>query len=431
MPDQLEDIELRSEEVQEILTKVPHWMIRWGSTLFLSLIVMILALSWIIKYPDIITSTVIVTTEIPPQREYARITGDIQNIFVNDGEEVVKNQPLAILENTADYKDIFYLKQLIDTIQIRSKFFEFPVDDIPILILGDIDIQYALFENSYIRYQLDKQLQPFSNQAQAGRVTLSELQGRLRNMEFQKNLNENELKIAQRNEKRYKDLFEKGSVAEVEYERERSNLLQAERNFENMDIQISQLKEAISTAGSSSKGIEIDRIRQEKTAFKEVIQAFNQLKKSIEDWELQYLLQSSMDGKVSFLNNWVENQSVNAQDHLFTIVPSENSNYVAQLKAPARNSGKIEIGQQVNIKLENYPNIEYGVLEGQVQSISLIPDVDGNYLIKVSLPEDLTTSYNIKIDFKQEMQGTAEIITEDLRLLDRLFYQFKEIIDRE
>ena len=78
MPNQLEDIELRSEEVQDILTRVPHWMIRWGSTLFLGLIVMILALSWIIKYPDKITSTALVTTEIPPQKEYARITADIE-----------------------------------------------------------------------------------------------------------------------------------------------------------------------------------------------------------------------------------------------------------------------------------------------------------------------------------------------------------------
>ena len=55
----LKDIELRSEEVQEILTKVPNWMIRWGNTLFLFLIVLLLALSWLVKYPDIITSEAI------------------------------------------------------------------------------------------------------------------------------------------------------------------------------------------------------------------------------------------------------------------------------------------------------------------------------------------------------------------------------------
>ena len=42
----IDQIELRSEEVQEILTKVPNWMIRWGNTLFLVLIGMLLLLSW-------------------------------------------------------------------------------------------------------------------------------------------------------------------------------------------------------------------------------------------------------------------------------------------------------------------------------------------------------------------------------------------------
>lgn len=36
MSDLLDNIELRSEEVQEILTRVPNWMIRWGSVLFFS-----------------------------------------------------------------------------------------------------------------------------------------------------------------------------------------------------------------------------------------------------------------------------------------------------------------------------------------------------------------------------------------------------------
>ena len=51
----LDNIELRSEEVQEILEKVPHWMIRWGNVLFLALIVLLLVISWFVKYPDVIT----------------------------------------------------------------------------------------------------------------------------------------------------------------------------------------------------------------------------------------------------------------------------------------------------------------------------------------------------------------------------------------
>ncbi|MGB5553402.1 MAG: HlyD family secretion protein, partial [Flavobacteriaceae bacterium] len=97
---------------------------------------------------------------------------------------------------------------------------------------------------------------------------------------------------------------------------------------------------------------------------------------------------------------------------------------------PLQNSGKIQPGQRVNIKLQNYPETEFGMLNGKVKSISQTPDSDGFYLVDVSLPKTLITSYNKEIEFKQEMRGTAEIITEDLRLLERFFYQFKQLLDK-
>jgi len=92
--------------------------------------------------------------------------------------------------------------------------------------------------------------------------------------------------------------------------------------------------------------------------------------------------------------------------------------------------GKIKIGQTANIKLENFPDNEFGTLKGEVKHISLLPNKDGLYLIDVSLPEKLITSYNKEIPFKQEMRGMVEIITEDLRLIERFFYQFKNLADR-
>ena len=135
----IEQIELRSEEVQEILTKVPHWMIRWGNSVFFLLIILLLALSWFIKYPDIINSDAIITTEIPPEKEYARASGKIDTIFVNDGQEILKREPLAIIENTANYQDVFFLKSIIDSITIQKQAFYFPIEKMPILFLGDIE----------------------------------------------------------------------------------------------------------------------------------------------------------------------------------------------------------------------------------------------------------------------------------------------------
>tara|TARA_R110001583_G_scaffold94649_5_gene238323 strand:- start:2219 stop:3511 length:1293 start_codon:yes stop_codon:yes gene_type:complete len=430
MSDKLNDIELRSEEVQEILTTVPHWLIRWGNVLFLTLILLLLFLSWFVKYPDIILSEGLITTEIPPQKEYAKITGKLDAILVEDKEQVNNNEVLAIIENTANYKDVYKLKSVIDTIQINNKAFDFPLNEMPILFLGDIEAQYALFENSYIQYQLNKELQPFSNEAFANRYSVSELNSRLRNLQSQKSINKTEVDIKNKNLIRYKKLFDKGVISAQDYENNQLEFAQAERNYKNIESSISQIREGISNAQKTTKGTEINKIKEEMTLLKHVIQSFNQLKKAIKDWEYQYVLKSDIKGQVAFLSYWNENQTVNQGDLVFTIIPSENSSFIAKLKTPVQNSGKIKIGQNVNIKLENYPDAEFGVLNGVVKNMSLIPNKEGLYLIDVELPKSLITSYNKKIEFRQEMRASAEIVTEDLRLIERFFYQFRQVLSR-
>ncbi len=426
----LDNIELRSEEVQEILEKVPHWMIRWGNVLFLSLIVLLFIISFFVKYPDIIISEAMVTTQIPPQKKFANISGKLDAILVSDNDTVKGNQPLAIIENTANYKDVLKLKNIVDTIHINNKSFDFPIDSVPILFLGDIESTYAIFENSYIQYQLNKELKPFSNEALANQNSISELKRRLRSLYSQEEIGKTELSFKKKDLKRSKLLFDKGVISAKEYEDKQLEYAQAERNYRNFESSISQIKEAISNANKTSKGTEINRIKEEMTLLKNVIQSFNQLKKVIKDWEYRYVLKSDIEGKVSFLDVWSINQTVNQGDLVFTVIPSQNSSFIAKLKTPSQNSGKIKIGQNVNIKLENYPDTEFGVLNGIIKRISLIPDEEGNYFIDVKLPEKLITSYNKEIEFKQEMRGVAEIITEDLRLIERFFHQLREVFSR-
>lgn len=425
----LDNMGLRSEEVQEILTKVPHWMIRWGNVLFLSIILLLLLISWFVKYPDIITSEAIVTTQIPPEKEYANISGKLDTILVSDNDKVKSNQPLAIIENSAKYKDVFKLKKIVDSIKINNREFNFPINSFQVLFLGDIESTYALFENSYIQYQLNKQLQPFSNESLANRYSISELKRRLNGLYSQKEINKTELSFKEKDLKRSKSLFDKGVISAKDYENKQIEYAQAKRNYKNFESSISQTREAISNANKTSKGTEINRIKQEMTLLKSVIQSFNQLKKAIKDWEYRYILKSNINGTLSFLNVWSDNQSVNQGDLVFTVIPSENSSFVAKLKTPSQNSGKIKIGQKVIVKLENYPDTEFGALNGVVNRISLIPDKEGNYYLDVELPKKLITSYNKEIDFKQEMRGTAEIITEDLRLIERFFYQLRNVFN--
>jgi multidrug resistance efflux pump len=421
-------IELRSEEVQEILTRVPHWMIRWGSVVVLLILVSLFFVSWLVKYPDVISTPIVITTTIPPEKLVAKVTGKIEVILVNDRATILKNTPLAVIENSANYNDVFLLKSIVDTINIDKN--KFPFEKLKSSQLGEIESLFALFQKESIADDLNTKLQPYKVEGTAQNYETIQLQERLNLLESQKDINQSELALQKIDLDRYETLYKKGIIATQEIEKQRLIYLQSQKNYRGILSSISSLKSSLNELKKNSKTTQINENKENVNLERNVIQSFYQLKKAIKDWELNYVLRSSIDGKVSYLQLWAANQTVNAGDNVFAVIPTNESGYIGKVKAQAQNSGKIKIGQTVNIRLANYPDREFGIVTGTIKAISLTPDKDGNLLIDVSLPNGLKTSYNKQIVFQQEMTGSADIVTEDLRLLERLLYQFRDVFKR-
>ena len=422
------EIELRSEEVQDILTKIPHWIIRWGSLVVLVILLLLFLVSWMVKYPDIITTEITITTQIPPEKLVAKTSGKIQAILIDDKKIVNENTPLAVIENAANYKDVFLLKAITDTISLSNS--KFPFEKLQAAQFGEIENSFAMFQKEYIASELNKQLQPYKVESSAQSFESKQLRERLQLLEGQKEINQSELKLLKTDVERYEKLFKKGIISAQEIEKQRLIYLQAEKNYKSLLSSILQLKSSINELNRSSKTTVINESTTSINLERSVMQSFYQLKKAIKDWELNYVFRSSVKGTVSFLQIWSENQTINTGENMFAIIPSTEKGYIGKVKAVAQNSGKLQIGQKVNIRLANYPDREFGVIEGKLKTISLTPDKEGNLLLNIELPNGLQTSYKKQINFQQEMTGTADIVTEDLRLLERLLYQFRDVFRR-
>lgn len=427
---QASNIVLRSEEVQEILTRVPHWMIRWGNIIILVILLTVMLFAYIIKYPDMIATQITITTQNPPEKLVARTSGKIDKILVEDRVEVKPNTPLAIIQNTANYNDVFKLKECIDTISINKTQFNFPFEKFSVMQLGEIQNAFTIFEKDYVAYDLNRDLKPFSIEKNAQSLELNQLKERLLIAEQQYEISLEELELKKKEFARQKHLFEKGIISAQESENSKRDYLQTEKNVKNISSQLSQMRSSINDLNRNSGNTRVNETKENINLLRDVLQSFNQLKKAINDWELAYVLRSSVKGQVSFMQIWVENQTINAGEQVFTIVPTDNKNYIGKVKAPAQNSGKIKVNHDVNIRLANFPDREFGIIKGKVKSISLTPDKEGNLLIDISLPNGIETSYEKKIIFQQEMSGTADIVTEDLRLIERLLYQFRDVFNR-
>lgn len=422
--------ELRSEEVQDILTKVPHWMIRWGTVLLFAIILMLFFVSWFIKYPDVVNTEIVITTNIPPEKIVSKTSGRIEAILVKDKSIVSKNSTLAIIENTANYKDVFLLKSIVDHYNINDTKKAFPFSHLKNIQLGEIESAYAAFQKDYQAQELNHDLQPFEVENRAQNSENIQIKERLDILQQQKVINESELQLQKNDVTRFETLFNKGIISTQEMEAKKLSYLQAQKNYKSLLSSISQLKSSLIDNTKSGQNSQISGTKEEVNLSRNMSQSFYQLKKVIKDWELAYTLKSSVSGVVTFLQVWTENQTINVGDNVFSIIPDSKNGFVGKVKAPALNSGKIKIGQRVNIRLANFPDREFGVLKGRIRNISLVPDKDGNLLLDVSLPNGLETSYKKQIIFQQEMKGSAEIVTEDLRLLERILYQFKNIFEQ-
>ncbi|WP_326982138.1 HlyD family efflux transporter periplasmic adaptor subunit [Chryseobacterium sp. MYb264] len=425
--DILDNIELRSESVQDILTQPPHWMIRWGNTLIFIILLLILVMSYIIKYPEFIPAPVIVTSQNPPEKIEARNNLKIEKILIKDHQNVKKDQVLMVLQSTANYKDVLELKKYVDAMT-PNNLSSFPVHEISHYKLGELQGDYNNFAKAFQDEQLFTRLQPYAPENLAANQSISEYRGRIITLKQQKNLEQAKYDLTRKNYQRSQELFNQGIIAAVEMENEKIKYLQAQQNLENINISLSQMEEAISNFNKTKSGAAINTEKDKITYSSQTLQLFEQLRKSLNQWEQNYLIISSTDGMASFQQFFGENQFIKMGDAIVSILPKNKDKLVGRMSVPAANSGKIRQGEKVLIKLDNYRFQEYGIVEGKVQNISLSPDKDGNYYVDITLPKGLRTSYNKNLIFDKELRGSAEIVTEDLRLIERFFYQIRKLL---
>ena len=428
--EELKNINLRSDDVQEILNRPPRWIVQWGTTVILSIIVMLLAGSWFFKYPDIVHSTIVVTTENPPAPIIARANGKIDQLFVKDNQKVAEGQVLAVIENTANYKDILELEERLDAI---------PSDSLKQFLhsgilnenykLGGLQSEYATFLKKLEDYQHFRELNYHQQKIQSQKEELIKYENRYNRLLNQKQITEQEYRLIQKQFSRDSALYARQVIAEAAFEKAESALLRKKYELEQSEISLSNTRIEISKIEQNILDLKLEYSKQQSELKIAISEALDNLKASIKKWKHQYYLASPIEGTVTFTTFWSENQSVREGERVMTIVPQNQGEIIGKLTLSFRGSGKVEKGQRVNIKFTNYPYLEYGMVKGIVRSISMVPQ-DQSYIVEVSLPDSLTTFYGKKLNFTQQMQGKAEIITEDKRLLEQVLRPIQFVFAR-
>lgn len=425
----IENIELRSEAFQEILGNVPHWILRIGIYIITFILVVLIVGSIIFKYPDTISTTIKLTGSTPTSAVVARSSGKIKELYVNNDQIVKKKDYLAIIENTASTKDILILKQFILQLNIGfNTTITIPPKD---LNLGSIQSLYSNFYTTLCDYNELFQLDYYNQKIDLMKNRILKYTNYYKNIAGQRRIVEDQMTLNKSQFKRDSLLFEKDIISKEQLENTHKQYLQSCLSVENIitsiqntEIQLNELKENL-------LDIEYQYIDKKNKLETQLHIYVYELNTQIQTWELDYVLVSPIEGTISFTNYWVQNQNINAGETAFTIVPDKVNQIFGKAQMPVARSGKVKIGQKVNIHFENFPDNEYGIVKGIVKKISLVPSVTPDnisyYTVEIDLPNGLLTTYQKQLPYMMEMQGQADIITENLSILQRFLLPLRKI----
>lgn len=420
--EEYDEIELRHEDVQEILGTPPAWIIRWGTSVVLIGICLLFIVGWIVKYPDIIHAQVQVTTEVPPISVVARTTGYLSKLLVKENDTVRAGDLLVVLQSSARYEDVLKLEKSMTELEVLTpSVIESYEADLG-LNLGELQMNYSGFT------QILKELQ-FKKEENFISQTVSQFDSQIKNYERliktekDKQLTaEKNLQLAKNRFNEKQKLYTQSVISRNDLEDAKKEEYRYEQDVKNIRSTIEQLNGQILNVRKNILDAQQTTKETSSTKYVGLIEAMSQLKSAIEKWKQTYLLTAPSDGRVSFFNNyWAENQNIREGAAVMAIVPPNGSGIVGMVELPLAISGKVSEGQRVVMKFDSYPYDKYGFVQGQVLSKALLPRDNKTISVRVALPHRLKTNRGYELKFDQQMLGSAEIITEERRFIERMF----------
>jgi multidrug resistance efflux pump len=397
-----------------------------GATVIMFLLLLFLAGTWFIRYPEVLKGAVLVTTAAPTLKVVSEGEGRMMRLLVTNGSMVRKGDVLAEMENRTRLENTPMLQNLLRETQL---FLQNPKRSIQ---LPNDSLTGAIYKLMYLHlanitaisnlqtddYHAITRIQPeATNRSLAPIATGKQTQKRLE----PRGLSQYFRWLPDRSK-----LFSEGIYSRTEFQKKENEYLGKRREQEDYAENMIKNDLKITEIEAELKTVEYAFLEKQRFHLAEMAMAVRNIENGLRNWQEQYLILAPSDGRLAYLQNLAENQFVKAGETLFAIKPAQED-FVAMVDIPVRGMGKAKVGQTVILKLDDYPFQEFGTIEGKVVSMAPSTDVK-TYRMMVALPNGLRSSYHRDFVCKSEMAGSVEIITDDMRLFERAFYGIRKLV---
>jgi len=418
----------QSDEISDIVERMPITFGRWVAIAVIIFSLFLLIFGWIIKYPDSVVGQIQINSDYAPIKLVANSSGKIKLLQYKAQDHIEEGAYIAVIQNSAVTESVRLIDSLLNNFDpnqhLLSEYKEYFPDKVS---LGDLNMDYysflSAFKNQYdylIANIYDIQIKTIEDDIKWKKQLL-------KNTNEMLSTNKERLNISEKWHEKDVLLTDNKIMAEYELDNSKNSLLSTKYNLQALNKEISSVEMQISNSRNELQRLMVEKNEKEKQLLMTLLSSYYGLRDKIKQWEQKFVLVAPFDGKVEFLKFLYEDQFIQAGEEIFSIVPQENI-IEGQMHLPSVGAGKVQIGNRVIIKLDNYPYLEFGSINGSVKSISLTTQqykseqtTLNTYLVTVELPHGLITNYGDTLNFKHELTGIGNIVVRDRRLIERMF----------
>ena len=426
---ELKNIDIREEYYTDTHQMKPAWWMRWGILTVFIILFILIALGYVVQYPDVIYAEFKFTTNKPTITLPLQNSSQIDQVFVTNESQVTPDQHLVLIKNNSRYSDVMFLEKELEklTVEEESLIAFFEKTRQKDLVLGNIlENDWITLSNHLLEYYKIVKLNFYQNKVNRFEKEMQSQEQLKQHYQKLTIMDLEEKQLLKKSMATDSILLAEQVISRIDYNNNKRGYLNSIKNLEqnNQYLKQNELNAVrLENSIASAKELESQSLLQ---LDQDIRKAINRLRSSLNTWEKAYLLTSPIQGTVSFIQLLEKNKFF--EGNAIVITPSEKE-YHAVLTIPFSGAGKVKENQKVILKLNDYPYREYGYIEGTLQNVSLVAG-EQSYLAKVELENNNMTTYKKEVLIKENMGGLGEIVTHDRsileRMLDKVFYVIKK-----
>lgn len=421
-----DDLNLRSEEVREILGTPPRWLVRWGT---ISAFVGLVTLGWVgywVKYPDIVSTRVTVSSVDPVRRLLTDETVYIEEILVKSEDTVRAGEAIVVFRNPANYNHVFALSDVLakaNQTKTDSALLNMSVPKD--YILGDLQEFVYNFLEKQRQYQLHLSGQLDNMNVSQLRDRVSREQSSIKDARQERENIQARLDLARENLTREENLLSQRLTTPERIRPLRDEVLNYERLLQRIETESKSKESDIKLIRRELDGYRSGAKENRLTFSRALQESFQALKRATDAWIKKYTLISPINGTVILDKSLRPYQYFDRNKEVAIVLPLFTDEIVGRSNLNLSGSGKVNPGQDVIVKFDNYPFQEFGAVNAKVTWKGKVPTQGGGIPVEINFPGGLITSTNHTLEFTQDIQGTAEIITSEKSLLVWIFERMR------